>query len=373
MRFNFTGNVSLNGMETKNPYIRKGKTSSGYDYMSFNMSVVAEKNNRAYVECFGMKQKEIKTMDTDGNKITVSWEDRNDEDVVSKIANYKKHIVSVFGDRKEFTTEWDMINYIVENIDEFKDLRVVVTGNVQKNEYQGKMSNRFVIQNIYAADDEAKNALKVNAEVFFGKNDLDFDDWADEKKIYINGYTNEFLDKNTLGTDKGENRYVPQQFIFDASKIDFENEKHVKLLKYKLRMLGCDLTSDNKIKCKLGAKNMYSMMMTINYQNGAEAVEFDESMLTDVQKEAIELGLKKVEDFRPAGQAFGNRVTIFKVVDFDLRGKYEDGIVEADKISDFEESVYTPTEDENIDDVMKKAMNEPEPEDDDDDDDDLFS
>lgn len=358
MRFSFTGNVDLNGLESKNPFVREGKTRDGINYRSFNMSIVSEPNNRGYVECFGMVVDTIKTMDTDNNKIEISSSDQFDDDVIETVASYKKHVVDLFGERKQFITELAMIDYLCEHIDELKGKKVTVTGQAQVNEYNGKISRRFIIQNIYNASDEAKNQLKVTAETFFSKDDIDLEDWNDEKKLYLNGYTFDWID--------GANHYISQQMILDASKINFDNEKHRKLLDFKLKMLGCTLDG-NKVKNNIG-KTIQSQMIICNYVNGAEKVEFDESMLTPIQKEKIELGLATVDDFR-TGNIYGDRVTIFKINDFDLKNKYSDGIIDTEiNISEFDEDIYTPVKVETEEDVLEgkttKSVSDDEGEDD---------
>ena len=368
MRFTFTGDLSLNGLETPNPFHRTGKTSGGDKYESFNASIAAQKNNRGYVEVFGMVQDKIKTMDTDNNKIEVDWADREDEDVVKNIANFKKHVVKIDDDRKEFIADYDFVQYLAKISDELKGKRVTVTGQTQANIYNGKISQRFQIQNIYEAGEDSKNQLRISSEYFFNKNCFDFADWESEHKIIVNGYISAYINKDV------QNKYIPLSTTLDCSKIDWENEKHVNLVKYKLKMLGCDLV-DGKPKCKLKCNNFYKMAAVFAYQNGAEEVEFTEDMLTDTQKELLELGVKTLEDFKPAGSTYGERVQLYKIVDFDVRGNYEDGFVDTEMSeSEFEDEIFVPEVEETLDDLDKKASNKSKVEEtkDDDEDEDLF-
>lgn len=371
MRFTFTGDVALNGLDTSNPYHRTGKTSKGGDkYESFNLSVVAKKNNRAYAEVFGMVQDSIKTMDTDNNKIEVDWADRNDADVVKNIANFKKHVVKIGDDRKEFISDYDFVQYLAEIADTLKTTRVTVTGQTQTNVYKGKITQRFQIQNVYEASEDSSNQLRVSGEYFFNKNSFDFSDWNSEHKIIINGYIYAYINKDV------QNKYVPLSVTLDCSKIDWENEKHVKLVKYKLMMLGCELV-DDKPKCKLKNSNFYKMSTIFAYQNGAEEVEFTEDMLTDTQKELLELGVKTLDDFKPAGNAYGERIQAYKIVDFDVRGDYENGIVDTElKESEFEDEIFVPEEEETVEELEEKISKKNESKtkkvDDEDEDEDLF-
>lgn len=342
MRFNFIGEFGC-----KDDYLRVGTTKNGANYKSLNASVASQKNNRAFIELFGTEQSKIYSMDTNNQKIEIAWADRNDEDVMKSIAGYKKNVIAIGDSRKEFVSSLDAINYISENIDVLKGSKVCITGQVNKNVYNGKISDRFVIQNIYTTDDETKNQLKVVMEYFFNVDCFDFNDWDSKKRIVINGYTSNYM------SDEKKNMFVPQEVIFDCSKIDWSNEKHVELVKYKLGLIGCDLV-DNKPVCKLNKnKGFFSMMINCSYVNGAEEVEFNESMLTPTQKEAIEFGINTLDDFKPNGSAYGDRITTYKLTGFELKGNYEDGMRDA-KISesDFKAEIYSIAEPEAIDDIL---------------------
>lgn len=380
MRFNATGSLVFNSLESKLPWKREGKTKNGDKYMSVNIAIASTKANRMMAELFGMMSDEIRTMDTDNEKISIDWSDRNDPDVISKVANYKKHVIALDDDtRKEFIADYDFVKFIEEHIDELKDGKYTVTGTSSLNEYQGKLSQRFQIQNIYRVDDDAKNQLKVTMDFYWTPEGFDFSDWKDEKKIRISGYTTAYV------AAEKKNMYVAQDVVFDASKIDFENEKHVALLTYKLKQMGIGL-EDNKPVSNLKKNKVYKLQIICSYFNGAQEVEIDESMLSENQRMAISLGLKELKDFAD-GNVYGDRIVEYRVIDFNLKGDYEDGCVLQDiKVSELEEEVYTPAKPETEEEIIEKAvekknkkknedfMNKPESDDDDGDDDlsDLF-
>ena len=219
---------------------------------------------------------------------------------------------------------------------------------------------------MYEVTDERKHQFKVMGEFFWNSDGVDIADWKDEKKIILNGYSKEWMDKNH------PNAYVPMQLTFDASKLNFDNENHLKLLQFKLSQIGLEY-DNGKIKNNLKKNTYFVQSVICSYINGNEKVEFDESQLTDNQRMAIELGLKTINDFRPAGSIYGDRITILKLTDFDIRGNYSDGYVKVDeKPSEFEENIYASANDETIEDFEKK-MNKPTSSNDDDiDDSDLF-
>lgn len=372
MRFAFTGDIRINGDDQRNPSIKSGKTNN-INYMRFGVGVANQRNNSAWTDCFGMDNATIMTMDTDGNGIEIDKDNRFDKDIVSKVASYRKNVINIIDDRKEFISTYDAIKYLSDNIDVFKHGKFTVTGNVDMNVYNGNVNRRFTIQNIYAASDDAKAQLKITDTFFFCKDSFDTSEWASEHKLYIDGWSYAFFDKKTLGASKGKNMYTPLQLVFDCGKIDWDNEKHVKLVNYKLKQIGCSL-EDGKIKVGL-KKNVYKIPVVIAYINGAQEEEFNESMLSANQKEAIELGLKTIDDFRPSGGVYGEKITMYKLTDFDLRGDYENGCVDTEmSVSKLEEEEFKVAKTETLEDLEEEIKEAAvEENDDDDSDDDLFN
>lgn len=371
-RFSFTGKLEVNvDPEAKNYFLRTGKTSGKNNYKSINLQVLQDKNNRAFVEMFGMQSDIIKTIDTENNKIDIGWNDRFDDDVIKQVANYKKTTIKNGDERNDFISSYDAIEYFVDHIDDFKDKVVTVTGQRTKNLYQNKLTDRFQITSIRTVneDDEVTKKLSVSMDFFFNKDSFDTSDWSKEHKLYINGYTSEYIG------DLKENKYVAQQIVFDCGKIDWENDKHRALVNYRLKIMGCELTDDNKIVCKLKGKNMFAMGIVTTYVNGSEKLDFDESMLTDMQKEAIELGIKTIDDFRPVGSIYGTRVVIYKLKDFVMQkdSKYEDGYIDTDiSVKEFEDNIWVTVEDVSVDDIENDTEDVTSDAQSDEDDDDLF-
>lgn len=364
--FNFVGTIGLNGLDGKNPYFKdgvgkdrvvNGKTIKGKPWARFSCSVSEAKNNRAFCELMGNVQDTIQTYDTDGNKIEVSWDDRFDSDIIDSVANYRKHTIDLGGEnnRHTFITDYDFVKFLAEHADEIKDKKFTVTGQVQENVYNGTISQRFSIQNMYAAADDVKNKLTVTMDLFWTVDDYDFADFKSEKKMYINGYVNTYIDKNTLGTEKGANKYVSQQVIFDMSKIDWDNEQHCKITDYKLAQMGVKKDGE-KLATTLKKKKVYSLPIICGYLNGQEALDFSIDMLTPNQRMAVELGLKTLQECAPKGTPYGERVIEYRVRDFDLRDEFADGALETDMtVSDFEDEMFVMVEQETIADIEAKV------------------
>lgn len=358
-RFKFTGKIRINRDTDRNPWVRSAKTKNGNDYISINLIVSPQKNNSGYVEIFGVKQNEIKTTTFEGENIVIDWENRFDEEVVNEVASYRKHVLLVDSKRTEYITDYDFANAIAENISDIEGKTFTITGQIRKNIFNGKISDRFQIQNIYETVDD-KMGLRIEINPFFwNKNGLDVDNFEEEKKIFLDGYTSEYIDK------ENPRSYVPQKLVLDCKKIDFENEKHIAILNYKLKQIGLEY-NDKKIKIKNSfykGDNYKKINLIVNYMNGAEESEFSIDDLTENQREAVELGLQTLESLRPRGTAYGNRVTEYKIVNFDLREEYSDGAIDVDEnANEFEDNIYFIPKNESIEEIEEDL-----------DEDDLFS
>ena len=354
MRFKFTGNANaVIDKGSKGYFDRSGTSKNGDPYTSISFSVASSKNNSAYVEIFGMKKDVIKTLDTDREKIEIDWEDRNSEGVLKTVLQKNVMNFTEDGKRREFIADLDVAEFIKEHINELKDKKVTVTGQVNKDFYDGNARDRFVIQSIFAADDDDKNGLNILGDYFFTKDSIDTSDWKKEHKLYIDGYTKEYVGA------KKKQMYVSRKLVFDCSKVDFENETHVKRVNYLLTQINLAYANDS-IKNNLKSKSVYKISVIISYVNGQEEIKFDESELTENQKLAIELGVKTLDDFRPKGSIYGDKKIEYKLINFDLRGDYVDGCVTIDDtIDEFEDEIYVTAKTESTDDAF---MNEPESE-----------
>lgn len=340
--FNFIGEMIFPKAEAKRPFVRTfvGGTGGKIPMVSLNLGIKAGKNNMAFVEMFGMVQKVVKTQNSNKENIEFPWENRFDEEVVKTVANYKKVTVDLGEEigKKDFVCEYDAILYLKEILGEYKG-KVCITGQIERKPYKGNYSNKFKIQNIYAVDENIKSKLSITADIYYSKDSLDDKDFKKDKRIYLDGYIKQYFSK-----DEGT-KFVPQQFVLDGNKIDFENEKHVALFDYRKKYMTTD------------KKTIVHMMWDVNYLNGADTVEFDESQLTKSQKEQVELGLATVDSFKPRGDIFGDRITELRLSKPNMTGAFADGLVDTElKESEFDEEIYkVVASEEKLSDVVKKA------------------
>lgn len=348
-RFSFCGTpvIPKQKADTKRPFCKEitkkdEKTKETKKMLSMTFGIKETDMNMAFVEAFDSQQKVIKTMDTDNEKLDVDWDDRFDEDIISKVASYRKYIVDLgddHGGRQEFITAYDMIEHLREYLPDYNG-RVVVTGQFTRDWYAKKKMyfSKFRVQNVFAAPEERKNRLLLTMDLFYNKVSLDDSDFDESKKMTLDCYIEQYINK-----DEGR-KYVPIQVVFSGAKYDLENEKHKKLFDYKMKYI------------KVKNKNMVHIPWEIVLLRGAEEAEFDESMLTDSQREQVELGIKTVDDFRPKGNVYGDRIDEFRLFEPKLEGDYADGVLECDDTADeFEEKIYVPAQDETMEEAKKNS------------------
>lgn len=348
-RFSFCGTpvIPKQKADTKRPFCKEitkkdEKTKETKKMLSMTFGIKETDMNMAFVEAFDSQQKVIKTMDTDNEKLDVDWDDRFNEDIISKVASYRKYIVDLgddHGGRQEFITAYDMIEHLREYLPDY-DGRVVVTGQFTRDWYAKKKMyfSKFRVQNVFAAPEERKNRLLLTMDLFYNKASLDDSDFDESKKMTLDCFIEQYINK-----DEGR-KYVPIQVVFSGAKYDLENEKHKKLFDYKMKYI------------KVKNKNMVHIPWEIVLLRGAEEAEFDESMLTDSQREQVELGIKTVDDFRPKGNVYGDRIDEFRLFEPKLEGDYADGVLECDDTADeFEEKIYVPAQDETMEEAKKNS------------------
>ena len=331
--FRFVGKLEFNKLDSKNPYIRKGNTKKGDPYQTLSFSVVPTKNNRAFVERFGIVEKTIKTKDADGNDIEIAWDDRTDEKIINTVARYMRFSVKLNGTYYEFISAYDFVQFVADHIVEMKSKVFVVTGKIQLNVYNGKLSFRYQAQNIREVDDEEEieQKLTVRFDSYYRKEDIDLNAWKTDKAVIVNAFTYQYIDKDT------KFKYVPTTYY-----INLAEETNDKKIAFFLKQFGIILDGDT-IKIKIKDKEVASIPVRCEYVNGSEEVAFDENCLTDNQKEMIELGLKTLDDFKPNGSIFGERVEKFICIDVDTRGDYANGyLTEEFDTVEFAKEIFTP-------------------------------
>ncbi|MHB9924650.1 hypothetical protein [Clostridium botulinum] len=262
-------------------------------------------------------------------------EDKIEEDI-QKIKEYTEQIKQLAKNRIEFCHMKDAIDFLNKAMPVIKDQKIRVTGNVKSNYYKGKNRLQYIPSFIEIVPKETKNQLKMFVDFFYEKDGIDDDNKL--KQMIVNGYIGERI--------KRKDTLFPLSVVLDYTKVNEEIPEQATLLEY---MKGLFKIDDKKMVHKIG--------LEINIINGAEKKEFNEDCLTDMQKLSIKVGKSTIDDFRPKGDIYGDRIELLKVCDGDL-AKYPDGSIEAFSVKDIPDYLALDDSDKKISDVKKEEIEE---------------
>jgi hypothetical protein len=367
--FDFVGNINI--PKNKEKFHTVDKYDSGWEKHTLNFAVQESKTNGSFVEMTGglssVKVNKVVTFgkgteNNKGSKLEIPWADRLKPETVDMVADFKKIVVDFTTekelkeklnqlryeirtleykdaltddekeklaklkeeykekavDRHEFIHAYDAIILLSNSLETYKDHRFHITGSVVLSEWKGKFYRKFEPELIeVVTDSEVPSKLRATYDIFFTKDAVDDRDFAKEKKVYIDGYVLSY------DNQAKKDQFFPTQFIINAAKIDFTNEMHVKRFEY----------LKNKFAVK--GKGVYHLQWEVNIFRGADKVEFTEKDLTPAQKEAIEFGLNKLEDFAPKGGMLGESVVENRLVKPNVQkvndyNDFSNGAVESD-------------------------------------------
>lgn len=326
--FEFIGKVHIPKESSKVKFFREWETTGKNGKTSTNRSIrffIAVGNSTATVDLFGQKTDTIKYRNEQKELVEIPWSERTTEDAIAAYypqGRLFKARLSEEEDVHTFISAYDMIGYLYEHLTKCEK-NISVKGTWRRSQgTNGKWYDNFEIQRVYLASDTEKPKLKITADVWYNKSCVVH--LPDEKKYVINGLIPNYIpeEKKTM--------FLLYPFVYDYSNVDMKEDEQVRRF--------------NLIKSfiDIKAKTMNHMSWIIKYENGAEEVEFDESMLTEKQKESIALGLYTIDDFKPKGNIIGNRITEMRLLSPNIRlERFKDGLVDSGiKEDDFYNEVY---------------------------------
>lgn len=273
-----------------------------------------------------------------GEKIQIPWKDRKKPEVIENIAEFKKFVFDLekYGrryelenalkkqeegkltedelaelevedlnaaleeskkKRKVFLSEYDYTEFLNKLISSGKiDGKIFkVSGDIVWSEYNGKIYKKLVPSRIYFVDqDEAQTSTGL-IEVYYNKNSLDTASFESTKKHYVNGFIRNY------DNQRKETIACPIQLVIDGSKEGEKVEKFVNIMENQFTV------EDDSWK-EFGVK--------VRILDGAQKAEITEDMLTDFQKEMLELEVITMDDIRKelGGDLYGDKVQEMIVV-----------------------------------------------------------
>lgn len=256
-----------------------------------------------------------------GEKMQVKWADRQNPDIIAKVANFRKYVVDLnlpgalkaaqeAGDeeaieaakkrRKEFISEVDMVEYLYKLVssDKLKGIKFRVIGNIEytysanKNQFY----RSFTIQKVYRAADDAEPASIGTIDTYFSKGCIDDSAFDENKKYYVSAYT-QFYENNNFKA----NIFAPIQLVIDANGDD-KAAKMAEGLKKKFE--------------KADSDEVRKICVAVKFLDGAQRRDISYDDLTDDQKESIEWGLTTLEDIKKElnNGVYGDHITATQVI-----------------------------------------------------------
>lgn len=253
-----------------------------------------------------------------GERIEIAWRDRNKPEVLEKVAEFKKFVIDLekYGrryelqnalkkqqegnlskeefeqlgvanleqaledskkKRKEFISEYDFAEFIHKLILSGKiDGKLFrILGDIELSEYNGKIYKKFKPNRLYLVDDNTEQTSTGQIQIFFNKDSLDKGSLKDKKRLYINGYVRNY------DNQRKDIAPFPITLVIDASSEDERVQKVVKLLE-------SQFTVKDKSWKEFGVK--------VKILNGSQRVRITEDMLSDFQREMLELGMTSMEE-----------------------------------------------------------------------------
>jgi hypothetical protein len=275
-----------------------------------------------------------------GESLQVAWKDRNKPEILEKVAEFKKFVVDLeqYGrryklenaiekqnegtltdeelnelgvdaeelqvelesskkKRKEFLSEYDFTEFLYKLLssDKFKDKVFKVSGNIVHSEYNGKFYKKLIPSRIYLVPSDTEQTSMGIINVFYNKESLDTASHSSTKKYYVNGFVRDY------DGQRKEQVPCPIQLVLDDTNEDEKVSKVVNIIKKQFEV------KDTSWK-EFGVK--------VKLLDGAQKAEITEDMLTDFQKEMLELEAITMDDIRKeiGGDVYGERVQEIVVV-----------------------------------------------------------
>ena len=227
---------------------------------------------------------------TDEELKEVGLESKDDVTTALEKSNKKRH---------EFISEMDYIDFIKKVIDseKYKDKLFFIRGNgeYQYSDSQQKVYESYIPTRIYLAADDAEPSSTATINIIFNGESLDEMSAEEKGKYYVNGYMMEY-DQN-----RKDNIPVPVTIVIPIPEDDEKGKKKAEAFKHKF------MVDDDTYK-EYGA--------IVNMLNGAQKTEITEDMLTDEQREDLDLGIITMDDIRAeiGGNVYGDRIREYQLV-----------------------------------------------------------
>lgn len=197
----------------------------------------------------------------------ISYADR--DKYIDKIANFKKYVLKTKEFEVEYATQGELAERFAKLLKEKTSGKFKLVGEVEYNEYNGKVYSRYNVTRIYEVDTDEEEIAESRMEVYITGH------INSEHSITLKGLSAQYDSKKKA--DKG---YPVEIIIPTIDKTDKWIDKLEELITPK---------SEDTLS-KIGLK--------VNVVAKKADVEFDESMLSEEDKEMLEYGFMSLDELK---------------------------------------------------------------------------
>ena len=306
-------------MQFKRDNLLKTKNGSTWKSLSFS---VTDGNNSQFVklDSFGKGQSfNVLVPNEDGgyDKELVQWNNRFDEELNKRVANFQKHRVSIDGKKsKYFLHNDDMINEIIKSVDEgllqsakYDEGKIVggtkvdIRGQIKLNYWNNEFSQQFEIQSFVVVPETVPCEFSGSVSLVFNKEAVK----ERKDKFIVNGYVYDYI--KPQGHERGEMKLLPQTLV--VNKKDELGER-----------IGQFLMENMKTK----KDEFKAVRFDVSFMRGAEEVKPEDIKLTPEQEMLVEMGLLSPEDV--IDTAVGKKVNEVQIKKLYAKGEYRKVIIQ---------------------------------------------
>lgn len=314
--FKFTG-----FMVFKEDTMIKQKENLTWRKVSFG---ITDGNTTIYVENneFGAgKDFKVKVPNDDNgyDDLVVEWHERNEKDVLDKVASFsKKYVLG-----RTLIHNHDIIEEVLKAIRDgrlrtakYEDgkiidgVKVSVSGQIKFNYYNNNVSQVYEFSRLNIVKDETPTEFSGGISMVFGKNAVKDD--VKNNRLIIDGYVAEY--NKTLFGEKTPTGLLPQVFVLNYDEVS-KGQALKKFLETKL------VVKDDKMK---------AIRFDVQLLKGTKEVSVADFKPSKEQMELVDLGLMTIEELMETVKPVGKKVTETQIVKINISGAFEKVLVPTD-------------------------------------------
>lgn len=290
--FEMIGSLKLAKATEKKPTFEVKKCSGDWQLkvLRLNMNANGNSNFVEIVGMFGGDNSDIYSMvkkeGQKGKYENVKFKYKDRAKYVKDLAEFKKYVFVNGDDRHEFATQHELAELVHKELQkpEMKDKTFMIKGEIEYNESGDKLYTKYNVSRVYVMnepkedEDPIQEKCEANIELYISEGALDESAYDETGQMFLTGYVGVY-DKDKKG-EVG----ISQTVEIELPPGKKNREKMKNRIIENLEIKEEEYLSKIGVKVELFAK--------------APEVEFDESMLTDEEKEDLEYGFTTMEEIK---------------------------------------------------------------------------